>query len=171
MLHIEFLQNVEKFYEPMVQFLVQVPISITVLTLFFLPFIPIPTPHEFIITPIVQAHEIAERHDILVVLTISVVLGEIAWHITLFFITKYNLHKLTGRKKALSANHWFHKFGVVGFLVVPTIGIAVPYFSDAIVILMGHYRLHSIRVIPYIAGGFILRGIIGFTGLKVLLGL
>jgi len=147
------------------------PLETAVLAIFILPFIPIPIAHELIFTPLILAEDPSERLNTLFWLTVAIVLGETAWHITLFLIVKHNLHKITHHKSKLSPNHWFHRYGLPVFLVVPTISFIIPYFSDAMIIIVGHYRINTFKLIPFLFGGFAIRGIIGGMIIKETLGI
>ena len=163
--------SIAETMQEVITYITSLPLESALFAVFFLPFIPLPIPHELIFTPIILAIEESERLNTLYWLTVAIVLGETAWHMTLFLLVKHNLHKLTHHKSKLSPNHWFHKYGLPVFLIIPTLSFVAPYFSDAIIIIAGHFRINTFKLFPFLLGGFIIRGVIGSMIIKEVIGI
>ena len=140
--------------------------------LFMMLLVLAPFPQETILSVLVGLQNSQEQYNLLVLLSFASVLGEIIWQFFLFYVAKNNLYKLKLKKHTtLPLNHWIHKYGLILYLIVPSISVLVPYSTEAVVIISGHRGVRFDRIFPFLATGIVIRGIITFMTIKAVLGI
>lgn len=130
---------------------------------FLISLSPFPLPNETWMALITAI----QGNQILPVLFIVAGIGEFTGHVILFILAKRHIHKVTQQTRTeMKVNHWFHKFGVYVFLVLPTLSFMVP-LTDIALAISAHEKAKLHKIILPLAGGVIIRTILGFFFLDV----
>ena len=140
--------------------------------LFVMLLVLAPFPQETILSVLVDLQDKQEQYDLLLSLSLASILGEIIWQFFLFYLAKHNLYKLRLKKHTtLPLTHWIHKYGLLLYIIMPSISVLVPYATETVVIISGHRGVRFERIFPFLASGIIIRGIITFMTIKTVLGI
>ncbi|MBT4327002.1 MAG: hypothetical protein HOD60_08880 [Candidatus Nitrosopelagicus sp.] len=131
---------------------------------FLISLSPFPLPNETWMALITAV----QGNAILPVLFVVAGVGEFVGHLIIFIVAKKHVRKVTGAKRSeMRVEHWFHRFGVWLFLVLPTISFMVP-FTDIALVLAGHEKAKLYKIILPLAGGVVIRSILGFIFLDAI---
>ncbi len=145
-------------------FIESLPVWAIGLVGFLISLSPFPLPNETWMGLITAV----QGPGILPILFIVAGVGEFLGHVILFIISKKHIHKLTGQKKSeMRVDHWFHRFGVWLFLVLPTLSFMVP-FTDIAIVISAHEKAKLYKLILPLAGGIVIRTVLGYFFLDMI---
>ena len=139
-------------------FIADLPVWMIGIVGFLISLSPFPLPNETWMALITAV----QGPGILPVLFIVAGVGEFVGHMIIFLVAKKHVRKVTGAKRSeMRIDHWFHKFGVWLLLVLPTLSFMVP-LTDIALVLAGHEKAKTYKIILPLAGGVVIRSVLGF---------
>lgn len=139
-------------------FIEQLPVGLIAIFGFLIALSPFPLPNETWMGFITAV----QGNGILPVLFLVAGAGEFVGHVLIFVIAKKHIHKLTHKKRSeLAVDHWYHKYGVWVFLVLPTLSFLVP-LTDFALLISAHEKAKLSKTIIPLALGIVIRMVFGF---------
>lgn len=123
----------------------------------------IPVPNEIFMSAVILAQDtVEEQIDEAIYLIIITSIAGFIGDSLVFLVSKYHLHKLFGheQKPELEESHVFHRYGVVVFLITPSLWFAGG-LADLALIYAGYVQVSFRKLAPFLLAGNIIRGIWG----------
>jgi hypothetical protein len=146
-------------------FISELPVWLIGIIGFFIAMSPFPLPNETWMGFI----SAIQGDSILPVLFLVAGIGEFIGHSIIFLLSKKHVRKVTGLSRTeMKVEHSFHKFGMWLLLALPTLSFMVP-LTDILLVIAGHERAHYRRIVFPLAGGIIIRTILGFLFLDAII--
>jgi membrane protein DedA with SNARE-associated domain len=146
------------------QFISDLPVWAIGIVGFLISLSPFPLPNETWMALITAV----QGDAILPVLFVVAGIGEFIGHTIFFIVSKRHARKLTGASRSeMKVSHWFHRFGVWLFLILPTLSFMIP-LTDIALLLAGHEKAKFYKIMIPLAVGIVIRTLLGYFFLDMI---